>query len=78
MDMPINRLKQSLRAGQPQIGLWSSLASYITVEIVAAAGSRTSGGAPADSRRNAYDAATRQCTPGLPCCSIPSTPLPST
>jgi 4-hydroxy-2-oxoheptanedioate aldolase len=38
MDMPINRLKQALRAGQPQIGLWSSLASYITVELVAGAG----------------------------------------
>lgn len=38
MDMPINRLKQALRAGRPQIGLWSSLASYITVEVVAGSG----------------------------------------
>ena len=38
MDMPINRLKQGLRAGSPQIGLWSSLASYVTVEVVAGSG----------------------------------------
>jgi 4-hydroxy-2-oxoheptanedioate aldolase len=38
MDMPINRLKQALRAGRPQIGLWSSLASYITVEVVSGSG----------------------------------------
>lgn len=38
MDMPVNRLKQKLLAGQQQIGLWSSLASYITVEVVAGAG----------------------------------------
>lgn len=38
MDMPVNRLKQKLLEGQQQIGLWSSLASYITVEVVAGAG----------------------------------------
>ena len=34
MDMPINGLKRSLQAGRPQIGLWSSLSSHITVEVI--------------------------------------------
>lgn len=38
MDMPINRLKRALQAGQAQIGLWSSLASYITVEVISGSG----------------------------------------
>lgn len=38
MDVPVNKLKRALREGRPQIGLWSSLASHITVEIVAGAG----------------------------------------
>lgn len=38
MDMPINRLKHALQNGQPQIGLWNSLASHLTVEVVAGAG----------------------------------------
>ncbi len=38
MDMPVNRLKRELLAGRPQIGLWSSLASHISVEVTAGAG----------------------------------------
>ena len=38
MDIPINELKRALREGRPQVGLWSSLSSHITVEVVAGAG----------------------------------------
>ena len=38
MDIPINHLKRALREGRPQIGLWSALASHITVEIIAGSG----------------------------------------
>ena len=38
MDLPQNRFKQALRAGRPQIGLWSSLSSNYTVEVIAGAG----------------------------------------
>lgn len=38
MDIPSNRLKRALGEGRPQIGLWNSLASHITVEIVAGSG----------------------------------------
>lgn len=38
MDLPVNRFKHALAAGTPQIGLWSSLASNVTVELIAAAG----------------------------------------
>jgi 4-hydroxy-2-oxoheptanedioate aldolase len=38
MAMPENRLKRALADGQTQIGLWCSLASHITTEIVAGAG----------------------------------------
>jgi 4-hydroxy-2-oxoheptanedioate aldolase len=38
MDLPPNRFKQALRAGRPQIGLWSSLSSNYTVEVIAGAG----------------------------------------
>jgi len=37
-DIPINQLKRALRDGRPQIGLWSSLSSHITVEVVAGSG----------------------------------------
>jgi len=38
--MPVtpNAFKRALRAGRPQIGLWSSLASSLSVEIVASSG----------------------------------------
>jgi 4-hydroxy-2-oxoheptanedioate aldolase len=38
MDNPKNRLKQALRNGQKQIGLWSTLSSNYTVEVLAGAG----------------------------------------
>jgi 4-hydroxy-2-oxoheptanedioate aldolase len=38
VDMPVNQLKRALREGRPQIGLWSSLSSYITVEVLADSG----------------------------------------
>lgn len=38
MDLPKNAFKAALRAGKPQIGLWASLASNYTAEIVAGAG----------------------------------------
>ncbi|HZV19986.1 MAG TPA: HpcH/HpaI aldolase/citrate lyase family protein [Hyphomicrobiales bacterium] len=38
MDLPINSFKRALKAGRQQIGLWSSLSSNITVEILAGAG----------------------------------------
>jgi 4-hydroxy-2-oxoheptanedioate aldolase len=38
MDLPQNTFKRALRAGKPQIGLWSSLSSSYTVEVIAGAG----------------------------------------
>jgi len=38
VDLPRNTLKAALRAGKPQIGLWASLSSNYTAEIVAGAG----------------------------------------
>lgn len=38
MDLPQNGFKRALHAGKPQIGLWSSLASNYTVEVIAGAG----------------------------------------
>ena len=38
MDLPRNRFKEALRAGRAQIGLWSSLSSSYTVEVIAGAG----------------------------------------
>ena len=38
MQMPVNALKRSLRDGRAQIGLWSSLASHISVEVIAGSG----------------------------------------
>ncbi len=38
MDMTLNAFKQNLKAGKPQIGLWSSLCSNIAAEIIAGAG----------------------------------------
>jgi 4-hydroxy-2-oxoheptanedioate aldolase len=38
MDLPINIFKRALKAGRQQIGLWSSLSSNMTVEILAGAG----------------------------------------
>jgi 4-hydroxy-2-oxoheptanedioate aldolase len=38
MDLPRNAFKHALAAGQLQIGLWSSLASNISAEVIADAG----------------------------------------
>jgi 4-hydroxy-2-oxoheptanedioate aldolase len=38
MDLPQNPFKRALRSGRPQIGLWSSLSSNYTVEVIAGAG----------------------------------------
>ena len=38
MNLPENRFKRALRTGKPQIGLWSSLSSNYTVEVIAGAG----------------------------------------
>jgi 4-hydroxy-2-oxoheptanedioate aldolase len=38
MDMPANELKRALREGRRQIGLWSSLSSHITVEVISGSG----------------------------------------
>lgn len=38
MNMQTNPLKRALKEGRPQIGLWSSLASHITVEVLAGSG----------------------------------------
>ena len=38
MDLPKNRLKAALAAKQPQIGLWASIPSNYTAEVIAGAG----------------------------------------
>jgi 4-hydroxy-2-oxoheptanedioate aldolase len=38
MDIPHNALKRAIRDGKSQIGLWSSLSSNYTVEVIAGAG----------------------------------------
>ena len=38
MDLPQNAFKRALKAGRPQIGLWSSLSSSYSVEVIAGAG----------------------------------------
>ncbi|HZQ73779.1 MAG TPA: HpcH/HpaI aldolase/citrate lyase family protein [Burkholderiales bacterium] len=38
MDLPPNRFKRALAAGKAQIGLWSSLSSSYSVEVIAGAG----------------------------------------
>src|SRR5204862_490183 len=38
MDLPRNAFKHALAAGKPQIGLWSSLSSNYSVEVIAGAG----------------------------------------
>ena len=38
MDLPPNPFKHAIKAGRQQIGLWSSLSSHITVEILAGSG----------------------------------------
>jgi 4-hydroxy-2-oxoheptanedioate aldolase len=38
VDLPVNKFKQALKDGMPQIGMWSSLSSHIVAEILAHAG----------------------------------------
>jgi 4-hydroxy-2-oxoheptanedioate aldolase len=38
MELIPNAFKRALKAGKPQIGLWSSLSSHYTVEVIAGAG----------------------------------------
>lgn len=38
MENPKNRFKQALREGRPQIGLWASIPSSYTAEVIAGAG----------------------------------------
>jgi 4-hydroxy-2-oxoheptanedioate aldolase len=38
LDLPINHFKRALAAGQSQIGLWCSLSSHYSAEVVAGAG----------------------------------------
>jgi 4-hydroxy-2-oxoheptanedioate aldolase len=38
MELPPNAFKRALREARPQIGLWSSLSSNYTVEVIAGAG----------------------------------------
>ncbi|MGQ4275088.1 aldolase/citrate lyase family protein [Terrihabitans sp. B22-R8] len=38
MDLPVNHFKRAIHEGRQQIGLWSSLASNITTEVLAGAG----------------------------------------
>ncbi len=38
MELPPNSFKRALKAAKPQIGLWSSLSSNYTVEVIAGAG----------------------------------------
>ncbi len=38
MDLPQNSFKRALEAGKPQIGLWSTLSSNYSVEVIAGAG----------------------------------------
>ena len=38
MELPRNAFKHALKAGRAQIGLWSSLSSNYSVEVIAGAG----------------------------------------
>lgn len=38
MDIPVNRFKRALAEGRVQIGLWNSLSSFLTVEVIAGSG----------------------------------------
>ena len=38
MELPVNKFKRAIKAGQPQIGIWSSLSSHIVAEVLAGSG----------------------------------------
>ena len=37
-ELPVNTFKRAIQAGRGQVGLWSSLSSHVTVEVIAGAG----------------------------------------
>ena len=39
MELPTNQFKANIKAGKPQIGIWSSLWSNISAEVLVAVGS---------------------------------------
>jgi len=38
MELPVNQFKRGMQAGKAQIGLWSSLSSHYSVEVIAGSG----------------------------------------
>ncbi len=38
MELPVNKFKHALKAGKPQIGIWSSLSSHIVAEVLSNSG----------------------------------------
>src|SRR5688572_22302184 len=38
MELPVNKFKHALKAGKPQIGIWSSLSSHIVAELLSHSG----------------------------------------
>ena len=38
MEIPVNKFKRAIKEGKLQIGLWSSLSSHLTVEVIASSG----------------------------------------
>jgi len=38
MELPVNHFKHALKAGKPQIGIWSSLCSHIVADVLANSG----------------------------------------
>jgi 4-hydroxy-2-oxoheptanedioate aldolase len=38
VDIPVNKFKRAIKAGEQQIGLWCSLSNHFAVEVVAGAG----------------------------------------
>jgi len=38
VELPVNKFKRAIKAGQPQIGIWSSLSSHIVAEVLAGSG----------------------------------------
>ncbi|MDP1718360.1 MAG: aldolase/citrate lyase family protein, partial [Burkholderiales bacterium] len=38
MELPVNKFKQAIKVGKPQIGIWSSLCSHISAEVLSDAG----------------------------------------
>lgn len=38
MELPVNKFKQAIKSGKPQIGIWSSLCSHISAEVLSDAG----------------------------------------